>query len=569
MEEKGKWYWFWRHIWEGMGAFAVRHKFIVFPFLIAMIAVIYMLRAVYHPYALLIREHSILFTFFLPAAIALWVFRRRIGWKKGIAAWVLFLGTITILFCTHFGPVKYVALYWRYRTLDKVVLKELPTTAHERIQPLSSYMTRSSMALSENEVVAMPHLVRDGSEYRVTIGVEKAYRARQVTGYVATVFSVSATSPSPDFSANGSREAVHFETGEHLRFKKNVRVAAIRSLPFYRFISYWPTEDVRYMRNDQKEWVQVVPLARWSGWFFPHKEFGGVIVIPQQGAKYMYWVKPEDVSRHPFLTRQAIVPHEVSRYIGLSFRFRRGFRKPMPYYHDGDLRIPDLEGDVVPLPFTVHLDFHSKEYESKLYQYLGMEPYSPTKYGLAVSVFVPADSIGPVFEYPHADYNEIVTGSSSIRRVVKDSNKIIDWSANSPVEHRPFIRIFQGEKTPRFSWLTTVVAKQDAEDSNDKEANQFSGVNPDIVLVDGRTNTTVWVDAHHPEEWVKKLQERIKSSQSKKNSDKDTYTPIHSQISFSAEQEKAIDKDPYRPVRNQTIRSTDDSFWLLFLLGSL
>ena len=33
------------------------------------------------------------------------------------------------------------------------------------------------------------------------------------------------------------------------------------------------------MKNDEGEWVQVVSLINWKGFFFPYPTFGGVVVI--------------------------------------------------------------------------------------------------------------------------------------------------------------------------------------------------------------------------------------------------------------------------------------------------
>ena len=69
-----------------------------------------------------------------------------------------------------------------------------------------------------------------------------------------------------------------------------------------------------------------------------------------------------------------------------------------------------------------------------------------------------------------------------------------DWSANKPVEFRPFIKYIAGKK--RLFVLGTVAAVRDS-------SKQFDGAaTPDLALVDAEYRDVIWIDAKHPSRWT-------------------------------------------------------------------
>lgn len=404
---------------------------------------------------------------------------------------------------------------------------KLPITGHERLQPRNSVYSLALEKIQETEAPSIPDYVRVGNEeYRWTLGIEPV-RIKRVYGNVEEVVSVLPFDPSPNFS---TRDRVSFETGEGMFLGRNTLTATIKTFSLWRYLNYEPA-DVKYVKDDSGEWVQVVSLVRWKGIFFPRPEFGGVQVIRQRketlssdlrlvllGAGER--IPPESISKHRFLVGQNNIPYEVSRYIADSFRFQNGFFSPMPWIHQGDIRIPDLPADVNDQPFTTYFEQVAPGLPGMLYHYFALEPYDPDKQGLNVSLFIPADGWGNgssgVHVYKHFRKGGILTGVSAITAKVMDSRKEYDWSRHGPVEHRPYIRDING--TRRFFWLTTVVTYK--ESGNGKDAGKGSAAHtteefrqgrrfiagglPNIVLTDADHNIPVWMSSN-PDEWVSEL----------------------------------------------------------------
>jgi hypothetical protein len=155
--------------------------------------------------------------------------------------------------------------------------------------------------------------------------------------------------------------------------------AAIKRFDPWRYINYEPTH-VRYIRDDTGEWVQVIPLIYWKGWLLPRPTFGGVMVIRQKtgaadGLSALLtgageWIKADEIGDYAYLRGQNLVPEQVSTFVAESFRFTHGFASPMPGYHLGDIRVPNLPGDQNDQPFTCFFDFGE---DAKLYQYFALE----------------------------------------------------------------------------------------------------------------------------------------------------------------------------------------------------
>ena len=442
------------------------------------------------------------------AAWGLWRLSRRGGWKCTVAsvvgALLLIVGINELQAVYH-----YVALYYRYSTLDIVELKELPTTDNERIQPFNSIFTLAHEVMTEAESPMRPDFVRVGDQYRWTMAIEPAYSVGRLTGEVRELLNVSATSPSPNLG-NSSREEVHFPVGEGMLLGHQSDTAVRKSFGLWRFLNY-ETEGITYLRDDKDQWVQVVPLIRWKGLLFPRPEFGGVQVIEQSpeglwpelrvllfGAGR--WIRPDQIEAHPWLAGQDLLPPTVSRYMAHSFRFQNGFLAPLPGYHMGDIRIPDLPEDVNDQPFTTFFRLPGQT-AGELFQYFALEPFDPNKQGLNTSILVPADGRGAVCVYRHHEISGSLTGVSAISAKVMESRKQYDWSLNRPVEHRPFIRHLAGQT--RFFWMTTVVTKKEG------ESRFIAGSLPEIVITDAAYNIPVWVNPLKPESWTQEIESHL------------------------------------------------------------
>ena len=197
----------------------------------------------------------------------------------------------------------------------------------------------------------------------------------------------------------------------------------------------------------------------------------------------------------------------VSRNMAQSFRFHEGFLAPFWGYHQGDIRIPDLPGDVNDQPFTTF--FKLDNGDGKLYHYFALEPFQEDKQGLSMSLLVPADGIGPVKFYNHNKKSETLIGVSAVAGRVMASRKLYDWNNSKTAEHRPYIKDICGKR--RFLWLTTIVTLKGSSSSAQGEIKKdyIAGSVPDVVLIDLLYRIPVWVDSKHPETWTSQLEKEL------------------------------------------------------------
>jgi len=505
---RGAWYWFWRHTRERGRAFLARNRKPLLWTAVPLAILLFVLRGYLHPAVIVVRSHIYLVTIGIPLLMLLWLLLRRRSWKLQAGVAIALAALVVSLVLAGAQPHEYLALYLRYRTLQKVELERLPVTGFDRIQPQNSIVSLANEAMVETESPARPDYVRIGDDYRWTLAIEPSYAVRRLTGGIRQLFNVSGTAPSPNFSRE-ARVPVNFSTGEGLLLWNSSRINVIRSFGLFRFINYEPA-DVKYFTDDDGRWVQAVCLVRWKGIFFPRPEFGGVQIIPQnEGIGFLAgikraligagrWIPPAQVAQHAYLQGQNLVPYAVSRYMANSFRFQYGFLAPLPGYHLGDIRIPELPGDVNPQPFTIFFKFDGSEgAQDQLYHYFALEPFHHEKQGLNTSLFVPADGTPRVFMYTHHKKSEALTGVSAIAAKVMESRKQYDWQRNRPVEHRPYIKDIAGKR--RFFWLTTVVTLK--EDNN----SFIAGSTPDVALTDASYKVVTWVNALQPEGWTEQL----------------------------------------------------------------
>ncbi len=507
-------------------AYPVRTTLIVFSTLL----IVYAYRQVWHEGLLFLRIYS---GAIVPVVFILWLWTwlvRRVFPKEAVELLRhlgIFLGIGIVLLGFAYGRDvhTYISQYWRYLTITVASPAEDPTTGHERVWPLHGVHTYARQQMNETETPTKPNLVRIGSEYSWTMGVEPSTAMLQYLDPVEEVVVIPATDTTFDFKR--SRD-VHFETGEFLLFSRNIFTCVRRSLWLHQSVTYEPAGTLLHLKNDEGAWVQVVPMIKWTGYFFPRPERAGVVVIPQSGPhpwyrKWFYeapkrvllgcgtWIGPEEIKDHKYLVGQNIVPYEVTRYMAASLRFRAGFLAPMPWRKEGDLRISDLPEDVNQQPFTMHFTVRDKgtEVASKLFHYFSLEPEAKDKQGLSVSFLAPADGIGSSYTYWNIGRRESLIGVTQVAGWVRASKRTYDWTANVPVEHRPYIRYLKdtnGRIKPRWMWLTTIVTV----DKQKREAGapDFITGSPEIAITDARHKEVVWVGSD-PEKWPEEIEAKL------------------------------------------------------------
>ncbi|MBR9846519.1 MAG: hypothetical protein GYB35_10660 [Algicola sp.] len=483
--------------------------------LILLIA-LFVLRDDYQPALLFVRKY--IFVIILSLLVLLFGLKKfrssaSTGKRLGIlAALIAFFGLLYLV-GWHLKLYDYMKTYNVFNDLNKVEINELPLTQNERIQPLRNIFSMANESVGETKDVSLPHLVRVDDENKWTMAIQPSenYTFQQISDNTEEVFAVSSTTPFPRFSAE-NRIPVTFSIGESLKFSRNTYNAVVQRFNPWMLINYEPS-DTFYMKNDQDEWVQVVSLIKWKGFFFPYPSFGGVMVIDNGEHDFNDYLEriaigkgtfiaPEDMKNYPYLNKQNTLAEKVSRLQAESLKFLGGFSDPLPWNMLTAVKIPEMPEDQNQQPFVTDFDFAGSESDaySGLYHWFGLEPVGDERTSLTYSVFVPADGTDKLYYYDHAAKKQGYAGVSAMPLKMIESRKEFDWDANKPVEFRPYIKDIAGRK--RLFFLGTVSAKN-------KEG-QFDGsATPDLALIDSEYRDVIWIDVKHPSSWDKEVYDQL------------------------------------------------------------
>ena len=497
-QDKSRFYWFLKNsrdrIFGGIKNWIKNHKILSIVLALILIYVLFTGRAAYQPLFLIIRKYLALI---LVVAVVFWLFSRRFKknpWKKNFVPTIILILFLAASWIFGPGIHDYVGLYLHYSKLKKVEMTEMPITDHERIQPINSIRTLINQeALNETEEATSPRFVRghNGKYYFTScVGPSTNYKAQQFSKNMYEILSVPVYMPSPVFSKK-YRADVDFEIGELLLFSKETDNAVTKRFGLGKYFTCEPARPL-YMQDDAGKWVQVVPIIKWKGFFFPRPVFGGVYVIEQSDVDGGYmnrvllgkgkFYSPEEVLKTKFLKGQNLQPHEVVTFTANSFKFANGFLAPMPGYHEGDIRIPKLVEDQNSMPYVTY--FHIKD-NPKLFNYFGLEPFEENKRGLSLSLFIAGDDDQEVYFIDHR--SEKFIGSSAVPSKIQESKKNYDWSVNYAAESRPYVATVDGVN--RFFWLSTVVSK-----AGEGKGDYIGGSIPELCLTDAVYGKVVWVN---------------------------------------------------------------------------
>ena len=478
---------------------------------------LFILRDEYQPFLLFIRKF--IFIILLSGAILflmLQKFRRTpsSGKRFGILGLLVVIFGIIYLVGWHFKMYDYMKTYNVFNNLNKVEINELPLTQNERIQPLRNIFSMANESVGETKDVSLPHLVRVDGENQWTMAIQptKKYIWQRISDNTEEVFSVSSTTPFPRFSSE-NRIPVTFSIGESLKFSRNTYNAVVQRFGIAKLFSTEPG-DVFYMKNDDGQWVQVVSLINWKGFFFPYPTFGGVVIIENGAHDFKDYlerlligkgtfVSPDNMNDYPFLTKQNILSEKVSRLQAESLKFLGGFSDPLPWNMETAVKIPDLPDDQNQQPFVTDFNFEGSETDaySGLYHWFGLEPIGKERTSLTFSVFIPADGSDKLYYYDHAAKKQGYAGVSAMPLKVIESRKEFDWSVNKPVEFRPYIKDIAGRK--RMFFLGTVSAVKE-------DSKNFDGsATPDLALIDSEYRDVIWIDVKHPSQWDKTVYDQL------------------------------------------------------------
>ncbi len=477
---------------------------------IILILLLFFLRDDYQPALLFLRKY--IFVLLLSLGF-LWFtlskFRSSVSAGKRVFILVGIVAFFSVLwfFGWKLSLYQYMQTYNVYRNLDLVELHELPLTQNERIQPFNNVVTMAYESIGETQEVSLPQLVRLDSSNQWTMAVQpaKEYTWQRINDNTEEVFTVESTSPFPRFS-NENRIPVTFSIGESLAFSRNTYNAVVQRFNLFQLFTLEPS-DVFYMKNDKGDWVQVVNLIKWKGFFFPYPTYGGVMVVDAGEHDFKdylervtigkgTYIPQSEIKNHPYLKGQNTLAEKISRIQAQSLQFLGGFTDPLPWNMKTAVKIPELPEDQNQQPYVTDFNFEGMKVDAfdGLYHWFGLEPIGDERTSLAFSVLIPADGSDKLYYYNHSAKKEGFAGVSAMPLKVIESRKEYDWSANKPVEFRPFVKHIAGKK--RLFVLGTVAAVRDS-------SKQFDGAaTPDLALVDAEYRDVIWIDAKHPSQWT-------------------------------------------------------------------
>jgi len=495
-----------------------RQKTIVIIVGLVLLLTLFLTRDDYQPALLFLRKYCfIILLCGLVLYLGLRKFRKSpsTGKRLGILGLLIVFFGLLYFIGWYFGMYDYMKAYNVYNDLNKVEIHELPLTQNERIQPLRNIFSMANESVGETKDVTLPHLVRVDGENKWTMAIQPSekYFMQRLSDNIEEVFSVSSTSPFPRFS-NENRISATFSIGESLMFSRDTYNAVVQRFGIGKLFNYEPG-DVFFMKNDEGEWVEVVSLTRWKGFFFPYPTFAGVMIIKNGEHDFMDYlerlfigkgtfIRPEDMKNYAFLQGQNTLSEKVSRLQAESLKFLGGFSDPLPWNMETAVKIPDLPDDQNQQPFVTDFNFDGTSIDAYngLYHWFGLEPVGDERTSLSFSVLVPADGTNTLYYFDHAAKKQGYAGVSAMPLKVIESRKEFDWSVNKPVEFRPYIKDIAGRK--RMFFLGTVSAVRA------EAAGQFDGsATPDLALVDSEYRDVVWIDVKHPSQWDETVYQQL------------------------------------------------------------
>lgn len=495
-----------------------KQKVVTILLALVILIALFILRDDYQPALLFFRKYIfVIIVCVLILILGLQKFRNTAstGKRLGILGLLILFFGIIYGFGWYYGMYDYMKTYNVFNNLNKVEIHELPLTQNERIQPLRNIFSMAKERVAETKDISLPHLVRVDNENKWTMAIQPSekYTMQRFNDNTEELFSVSSTSPFPRFS-NENRIETTFAIGESLMFSRNTYNAVVQRFNPWMLFNYEPS-DTFYMKNDKDQWVQVVSLIKWKGFFFPYPSFGGVMIIDSGEHDFNDYleritigkgtfVAPDEIKNYPFLTKQNTLSEKVSQLQAESLKFLGGFSDPLPWNMETAVKIPLMPKDQNQQPYVTDFDFSGTNTNaySGLYHWFGLEPIGEDRTSLSYSVFIPSDGSDKLYYFDHASKKQGYAGVSAMPLKVKESRKEYDWSASTPVEFRPYIKDIAGRKRMFFLGTVSSISKTNAQ--------QFDGsATPDLVLIDSEYSDVTWIDVKHPSTWDKAVYDQL------------------------------------------------------------
>ena len=495
-----------------------KQKRITIFVVLLLLILLFFFRDDYQPVLLFLRKY--IFVILVSGLVLYFGLRKfrnsaHVGSRLGILALLIVFFGLLYGVGWHYKMYDYMKTYNVFNNLNKVEINELPLTQNERIQPLRNIFSMANESVGETKDVSLPHLVRvdDQNKWTMAIQPSEKYVMQQISDNTEEVFAVSSTTPFPRFS-NENRISVTFSIGESLKFSRNTYNAVVQRFNPWMLFNYEPS-DTFYMKNNKDEWVEVVSLIKWKGFFFPYPSFGGVMIIDSGEHDINDYIEritigkgtfvsPDNIKNYPFLNKQNTLAEKVSQLQAESLKFLGGFSDPLPWNMETAVKIPMMPKDQNQQPYVTDFDFAGSNTNaySGLYHWFGLEPVGDERTSLSYSVFIPADGTDKMYYYDHATKKQGYAGVSAMPLKVKESRKEYDWNASTPVEFRPYIKDIAGRKRMFFLGTISSISSSDAQ--------QFDGsATPDLVLIDSEYRDVIWIDVKHPSTWDEEVYNQL------------------------------------------------------------
>ncbi len=206
-------------------------------------------------------------------------------------------------------------------------------------------------------------------------------------------------------------------------------------LPLKRFFVDYSNEPI-YLPDDQGGWVTVVPYVQYKGFPFTVPQWGGIIVVHQDGS--MEDLSPEQAAQRNYLAGNRLHPKELTHWYSESYAYRGGLLNKW-FIHRNETEVVSLEGEESILHVSTTEGFK---------QLVVAEPYGRS-YGIyRIFVFDATTGKREILEF---DQSSQLTGPIAAADYIRKEFPTYDWSLFRLSEPRPVLR------NGSLSWLFSVV----------------------------------------------------------------------------------------------------------------
>ncbi len=274
--------------------------------------------------------------------------------------------------------------------------------AHDTFQSPQERLGDSQIALIDNRLQRVFPRLPDGA---------LLYFIRPLTGFVTVATDTL------DRTVNISDQEFRYAEGIGVFDNLYYRL----SLKRY-FVTY--SSEPTYLKDDQGEWITVVPFITYKGFFLPVPTWGGVMVVHSDGTIDEY--TPDEAVQISYLAGNRLYPKELASYYARSYAYSDGLINNWFIHRD--------QSEVVQLPNDETV-IHAPTTEG-FKQIVVAEPYGRS-YGIyKIFLFDATTGKREIISYTN---DTQLTGPVAAADYVKKEFPTYDWTAFSLSEPRPLL----------------------------------------------------------------------------------------------------------------------------------